>query len=45
MSLHVIYIRLDNVCIESLSIDLTRPMLDAGARSVGMLAQRIEEYV
>ncbi|ORZ03452.1 DNA repair helicase [Syncephalastrum racemosum] len=34
---------IDNVCIESLSIDLNRPMLDAGARSVGMLAQRIEE--
>jgi DNA excision repair protein ERCC-2 len=36
---------IDNVCIESLSIDLTRPMLDASARSVGILADKIEEYV
>ena len=35
----------DNVCIESLSIDLTRPMLEAAARSVGKLGERIEEYV
>ncbi|KAI8647509.1 hypothetical protein BD408DRAFT_408059 [Parasitella parasitica] len=34
---------IDNVCIESLSIDLTRPMLDASARSVGILADKIEE--
>ncbi|KAI8340451.1 hypothetical protein BC941DRAFT_220448 [Chlamydoabsidia padenii] len=34
---------IDNVCIESLSIDLTRPILDAGARSVGLLADRITE--
>ncbi|SAM05615.1 hypothetical protein [Absidia glauca] len=34
---------IDNVCIESLSIDLTRPILDAGARSVGLLADRISE--
>lgn len=34
---------LDNVCIESLSIDLTRPVLDASARSVALLAERIEE--
>ena len=34
---------LDNVCIESLSIDLTRPMLDSAARSVGKLAEKIDE--
>lgn len=34
---------IDNVCIESLSIDLTRPMLDASSRSVGLLAEKIEE--
>ncbi|KAI9251662.1 hypothetical protein EDC94DRAFT_642507 [Helicostylum pulchrum] len=34
---------IDNVCIEALSIDLTRPMLDASARSVGILADRIDE--
>lgn len=33
----------DNVCIESLSIDLTRPMLDAAARSVGRLGEKIKE--
>ncbi|KAH9005150.1 DNA repair helicase [Lactarius hatsudake] len=30
-------------CIESLSIDLTRPMLDAAARSVDKLADKIDE--
>jgi DNA excision repair protein ERCC-2 len=35
--------REDNVCIESLSIDLTRPMLDSAARSVGKLGEKIEE--
>lgn len=34
---------LDNVCIESLSIDLTRPMLDSAARSVTRLGDKIEE--
>ncbi|KAG2037254.1 hypothetical protein BDR03DRAFT_957798 [Suillus americanus] len=34
---------IDNVCIESLSIDLTRPMLDSAARSVVKLGERIEE--
>ncbi|RCH91594.1 DNA-dependent ATPase of the nucleotide excision repair factor 4 complex, partial [Rhizopus azygosporus] len=34
---------IDNVCIESLSIDLTRPMLDASARSIGILSEKIEE--
>ncbi|CAL1704752.1 unnamed protein product [Somion occarium] len=34
---------IDNVCIESLSIDLTRPMLDSAARSVGRLGDKIEE--
>ena len=34
---------LDNVCIESLSIDLTRPMLDSAARSVTRLGDQIEE--
>jgi hypothetical protein len=35
----------DNVCIESLSIDLTRPMLDTAARSVEKLTETIEECV
>lgn len=35
----------DNVCLESLSIDLTRPMLDSAARSVVRLSEKIEEYV
>lgn len=34
---------IDNVCIESLSIDLTRPMLDSAYRSVDQLARRVEE--
>lgn len=36
---------LDNVCIESLSIDLTRPMLDSAARSVNSLSDKIAEFV
>lgn len=35
----------DNVCIESLSIDLTRPMLESAGRSVAKLSEKIEEYV
>lgn len=35
--------RSDNVCIESLSIDLTRPMLDSATRSIGKLTDKIEE--
>ncbi|KAK7014868.1 helicase ATP-binding domain-containing protein [Favolaschia claudopus] len=34
---------IDNVCIESLSIDLTRPMLDAAGRSVVKLGDKVEE--
>ncbi|KAH7914658.1 hypothetical protein BJ138DRAFT_1143323 [Hygrophoropsis aurantiaca] len=34
---------IDNVCIESLSIDLTRPMLDSASRSVVKLGEKIEE--
>ncbi|KIY44459.1 DNA repair helicase [Fistulina hepatica ATCC 64428] len=34
---------IDNVCIESMSIDLTRPMLDSASRSVVKLADKIEE--
>ncbi|GAA96772.1 uncharacterized protein L969DRAFT_97120 [Mixia osmundae IAM 14324] len=34
---------IDNVCIESLSIDLTRPMLDSAARSVTALTDKIKE--
>ncbi|CAG8653628.1 5372_t:CDS:2, partial [Paraglomus occultum] len=34
---------IDNVCIESLSIDITKPNLDAGARSITQLANRIEQ--
>ncbi|KAE9396045.1 DNA repair helicase [Gymnopus androsaceus JB14] len=34
---------IDNVCIESLSIDLTRPMLDSAARSINKLSDKIEE--
>ncbi|KAM6500526.1 Protein of unknown function (DUF1227) domain containing protein [Amanita muscaria] len=34
---------IDNVCLESLSIDLTRPMLDSAARSIGKLGERIQE--
>jgi len=33
----------DNVCIESLSIDLTRPMLESATRSVTKLGDRIDE--
>jgi DNA excision repair protein ERCC-2 len=39
----ILTLRRDNVCIESLSIDLTRPMLDSAARSVGKLGEKIEE--
>ncbi|KAF8350712.1 hypothetical protein F5887DRAFT_940553 [Amanita rubescens] len=34
---------IDNVCLESLSIDLTRPMLDSATRSIGRLGEKIEE--
>ncbi|CAE6447745.1 unnamed protein product [Rhizoctonia solani] len=34
---------IDNVCIESLSIDLTRPMLEAATRSVTRLGEKIDE--
>ncbi|WFD33767.1 DNA helicase [Malassezia cuniculi] len=34
---------IDNVCIESLSIDLTRPMLDSAYRSVNKLAEKVDE--
>ncbi|KAF8136351.1 hypothetical protein EV363DRAFT_1319374, partial [Boletus edulis] len=34
---------IDNVCIESLSIDLTRPMLDSASRSVTKLGEKIDE--
>ncbi|KAL0071418.1 TFIIH/NER complex ATP-dependent 5'-3' DNA helicase subunit [Marasmius tenuissimus] len=33
---------IDNVCIESLSIDLTRPMLDSAARSINKLNDEID---
>lgn len=36
-------LNLDNVCIESLSIDLTRPMLESAARSVNKISDKIEE--
>lgn len=35
----------DNVCIESLSVDLTRPILDAAAKSVTKLGEKIEEFI
>lgn len=34
---------IDNVCIESLSIDLTRPMLDTAYRNVNALAEKVEQ--
>ncbi|KAL5529015.1 RAD15 [Sanghuangporus baumii] len=34
---------IDNVCLESLSIDLTRPMLDSASRSVIKLGEKVEE--
>ncbi|KDN43310.1 DNA repair helicase [Tilletiaria anomala UBC 951] len=34
---------IDNVCIEALSIDLTRPMLDAAYRNINSLADKVEE--
>ncbi|CAG8575136.1 7089_t:CDS:10, partial [Diversispora eburnea] len=34
---------IDNVCIESLSIDLTKPNLDASARSITELSKKIEK--
>ncbi|TIA91592.1 hypothetical protein E3P99_01006 [Wallemia hederae] len=34
---------IDNVCIESLSIDLTRPMLESASRSVDRLSDKISE--
>lgn len=36
---------IDNVCMESLSIELTRPMLDSAARNVEKLNERIVEWV
>lgn len=32
---------IDNVCTEALSMDISRPMLDAGTRSIQELSQRI----
>ncbi|KZT26203.1 DNA repair helicase [Neolentinus lepideus HHB14362 ss-1] len=34
---------IDNVCIESLSVDLTRPMLDSAIRSVTKLSEKVDE--
>ena len=34
---------IDNVCIESLSIDLTRPILDNAYRCINQLAERVDE--
>ena len=34
---------IDNVCIESLSIDLTRPMLELASRSIETLTEKIQE--
>ncbi|KAI8852107.1 hypothetical protein BC829DRAFT_424885 [Chytridium lagenaria] len=34
---------IDNVCTESLSIDLTRPILDASVRSITSLTSRIDD--
>ncbi|KAJ3014416.1 DNA-dependent ATPase of the nucleotide excision repair factor 4 complex [Thoreauomyces humboldtii] len=34
---------IDNVCTEALSMDITRPMLDASARSITALATKIDE--
>ena len=34
---------IDNVCIESLSIDLTRPMLDSAGKCVEQLTAKIED--
>ncbi|KAM0790340.1 DNA-dependent ATPase of the nucleotide excision repair factor 4 complex [Microbotryomycetes sp. NB124-2] len=34
---------IDNVCMESLSIELTRPMLDSAAKNVEKLNERIKE--
>ncbi|CAK5277420.1 unnamed protein product [Mycena citricolor] len=36
---------IDNVCIESLSIDLTRPMLDSAGRSIIKLGNEIESGI
>ena len=36
---------IDNVCIESMSIDLTRGMLDAGFRALDSLADKLVLYV
>lgn len=44
-SMTITHLFSDNVCIESLSIDLTRPMLDSAARSINKLSDKIEELV
>ncbi|KAF9317665.1 DNA-dependent ATPase of the nucleotide excision repair factor 4 complex [Podila horticola] len=33
---------IDNVCIDSLSLDIMRPTLEASSRSIGQLSERIE---
>lgn len=43
--LSVSKLMVDNVCIESLSVDLTRPMLESAARSVNKIGDKIEELV
>ncbi|KAJ3385983.1 DNA-dependent ATPase of the nucleotide excision repair factor 4 complex [Entophlyctis sp. JEL0112] len=34
---------IDNVCTESLSVDITRPILDASTRSITALAEKIDD--
>ncbi|WVN90469.1 uncharacterized protein L203_105705 [Cryptococcus depauperatus CBS 7841] len=34
---------IDNVCIESLSVDLTRPILESAARSVNIISDKVTE--
>jgi DNA excision repair protein ERCC-2 len=34
---------IDNVCTESLSVDITRPILDASSRSISELGRRVDE--
>nr|ODN87309.1 DNA excision repair protein ERCC-2 [Cryptococcus depauperatus CBS 7841] len=36
-------IGIDNVCIESLSVDLTRPILESAARSVNIISDKVTE--
>ena len=39
----ILVLKKDNVCIESMSVDITKQNIDSSAKSITMLSERIEE--